>query len=105
MDEYVCVTMTARAGEAAPAFGQRLTAFWTHLLRSRPEEYARVYAETSRFGTEGGRITRQYFVGAEVISTLASEWAAAGLDHDPIDADELFSKYEATPPDWFQIPH
>jgi hypothetical protein len=31
--------------------------------------------------------------------------AAAGIEYDPIDPDDLYSKYEATPPQWFQIPH
>ena len=36
---------------------------------------------------------------------LESELAAAGLDHEPIDRDDLYSKYEASPPEWMQIEH
>lgn len=104
MDEYVCVTLRSRPGEAADAFGKRLIEFWTGMLRRWPDEYERVYAETSRFATDGDRVTRQYMVGTDVAELLATELAAAGIDHDPIDADDTYSKYEATPPEWFQIP-
>ena len=50
-------------------------------------------------------MTRQYLVGVEVADVLATELIGAGIDHDPIDADDLYSKYEAAPPEWFQIPH
>ena len=105
VDEYACVTVRSRPGEAADDFNKRLIVFWSHVLRSRPDEYERVYAETTRFVPAGDRLTRQYMIGADVADVLAAELTAAGVEHDPIDPDDLYSKYEATPPDWFQIPH
>ena len=105
MDDYVCVTVRSRSGELADGFNKRLIDFWTALLRARKDEYERVYAETTRFAEDGDRVTRQYLVGVEVAGVLANELTSAGIDHDPIDVDDLYSKYEAAPPDWFQIPH
>ena len=105
MDEYVCVTVKSRPGEGAGEFHKRLVAFWSHVLRSRKDEYEQVYAETTRFEATGDRATRQYMIGTAVVDVLVAEMDKAGIDHDPVDADDLYSKYEATPPDWFQIPH
>lgn len=105
MDEYVVVTVRSGPGEPADAFIKRLIGFWSGMLRTRKDEYERVYAETSRFGSEEDRITRQYMVGSDVAALLAEELASAGIEHDPIDPDDLYSKFEATPPEWFQIPH
>ena len=105
MDEYLILTVKSRAGEAADQFNVRLIAFWSHFLRTLPDEYERVYAETTRFEAAGDKVTRQYMVGADVADTVIGQLAAAGVEHDPIDPDDLYSKYEATPPQWFQIPH
>jgi hypothetical protein len=105
VDEYLILTVKARAGETADLFNGRLIEFWTHFLRTRPDDYERVYAETTRFETAGGRVTRQYMVGADAADTVVGQLAAAGIEYDPIDPDDLYSKYEATPPQWFQIPH
>ena len=105
MDEYVCVTVKSRPREGPDEFHKRLIALWSRVIRSRPEEYAQVYAETTRFESAGDRVTRQYMIGADVAEVLVTELDGAGIDHDPIDPDDLYSKFEATPPDWFQIPH
>jgi hypothetical protein len=105
LDEYVCVTVCSRANEASDAFNKRLIDFWTTMIRTRPEEYAQVYAETARFQPRDGLTSRQYLVELSVAETLATELTSAGIAHDPIDLDEIYSKYEATPPEWFQIPH
>src|SRR4051812_21359658 len=105
LDEYMCLTVRSRPGEPADGFNKRLIDFWSGMLRRRKAEYEQVYAETTRFGTDGGRVTRQYLVAAAAADTVAGELAAAGIDHDPVDPDDLYSKFEATPPDWFQIPH
>lgn len=105
MDEYVCVTVRSRPGEPADEFNKRLIAFWSDMLRGRKDEYDRVYAETTKFAPAGDRLTRQYMVGAEVADIVVGELTAAGIDHDAVDPDDVYSKYEATPPDWFQIPH
>jgi hypothetical protein len=105
VDEYVSLTVKSRPGEGADELNKRLINFWSHVLRTRPDEYLRVYAETTRFEPSGDRLTRQYLIGAEVADIVTAELAAAGIDHDPVDPDDLYSKYEATPPQWFQIPH
>jgi hypothetical protein len=105
VDEYVIVTATGRAGEAEAGFKARLTAFWTHVLRTRPDDYEQVYAEASRFGRAGGRVGRQYMVGVDAVDAILAELTAAGLGHEPVDRDDLYSKYEATSPDWFQLDH
>jgi hypothetical protein len=50
-------------------------------------------------------MTRQYLVEAEVIDLLERELAAVGLAHEPLDRDEVYSKYEAAPPEWMWIEH
>jgi hypothetical protein len=103
--EYVCLTAVAAAGESEAAFKARLTAFWTHLLRTNPDQYERVYAEATRFGVDGGRATRQYLVEAGAAGAVTAELAAAGVEFVPVDPDDTYTKYEATSPDWFQLDH
>jgi len=105
VDDYVCVTVCSQPGEAEADFAARLSRFWTHMLRARPDEFERVYAETTKFERHGDRLARQYLAELGVADLLEQELAAAGLQHQPIDRDDLYSKYEASPPDWMQIEH
>jgi hypothetical protein len=105
VDEFVCLTVKSRPGEGADSFQKRLIVFWSHVLRTRPDEYAQVHAETTRFEPTGDILTRQYMIAAGVVGVVAQELEQVEIDHDPIDPDDLYSKFEATPPDWFQIPH
>jgi hypothetical protein len=105
LTEYVCVTVLAPPGELEAAFKARLAAFWTHMLRNRPDDYIRVYAEASRFGLADGRISRQYLVEADAADAVTAELIANGIAFSPVDMDDAYTKYEATSPDWFQIPH
>jgi hypothetical protein len=105
MHEYLLLTLVGNPGEPEPDFKARLTAFWTHMLRNRPDDYERVYAEATAFGSANGRPTRQYFVEAAAVEALTAELTAAGLGFEPVDPDEEYSKYEASSPDWFQIEH
>lgn len=105
MSEHTVVTVRSRSGEGPDAFGKRLTAFWSDMIRTRKTDYERVYAETTRFEPAGDRVTRQYMIEASIAELLADELTRAGIDHDPINPDDVYSKYEATPPEWFQIPH
>jgi len=105
MNELVCVTLVGRLDEAEKLFQGRLSTFWTHMLRNFPDDYEQIYAEASRAGTCEGRITRQYMVAVDGLETLTTELAGAGIDHEPIDADDTYTKYEAVSPDWFQIDH
>ena len=105
MDEYVCITVLSRPGEDQGDFASRLSRFWTHMLRSRKPDFEKVYAETTTFEEAGGRWSRQYLAELGVADVVEAELRGAGLDFEPIDRDELFSRYEAVPPDWMQIEH
>jgi hypothetical protein len=105
VDEYVILTVTGQPGEGEAAFKTRLSAFWTRVLRGRPDDYEGVYAEATRYGRDGECLTRQYFVAADRIEAILAELDAAGVRHAPVDRDDLYSKYEATSPDWFQLDH
>src|SRR5437764_11788894 len=98
MDEFVCLTVVSTAGEAQADFAARLSRLWTHMLRTRKDDFERVYAETTAFERTGDRLTRQYLAEAGVRAVLAAELAAAGVEHEPIDPDDLYPKYEAAPP-------
>ncbi|MSR55600.1 MAG: hypothetical protein EXS09_20300 [Gemmataceae bacterium] len=105
MEEFARLTVISRKNEAEVDFKKRLIDFWTRMLRLWPAEYKRVYAEMARFDVQADRLARQYFVGSEICNLLREELSSVLIDFLPIDVDDLFSKYEATPPEWFQIPH
>lgn len=105
MDEFVCLTVSAEPGESEAAFKARLTAFWTHMLRTRPDDYERVYAEAKAFETIGGRVSRQYMVEPDAADVLERELAGMKLGFEPVDRDDTYSKAEASSSEWFQIPH
>lgn len=105
MDEFVCLTLLAKPGESEAAFKARLVAFWTHLLRTRPDDYEAVYSEAVAFEDEAGRVARRYMIAPAAGAVLAAELTAAGLDHLPVDVDDLYSKAEASSREWFQIDH
>ena len=103
MTEYLCLTLVAHAGESEAAFKSRLTAFWTHLLRTQPDTYEAVFAEAKEFETSNGCVSRAYMVGADAAEVVASALAANGLATLPLDPDDTYSKYEASGSEWFQI--
>ena len=103
--EYLCLTLTAKAGESEAAFASRLTAAWTHLLRTAPDTYEAVYAEAKAFEAVGGRVSRAYMVEAEAALAIVAALAMQGLAVQTPDADDVYSKYEASGSEWFQIPH
>jgi hypothetical protein len=105
VDEYVCLTVWSRQGESERDFAARLTRFWTHLLRTRADDYAKVYAEARVFEADGNRLTRQYLAEAAVADCLEVELSAADLHFEPIDRHELYSKFEAVASEWMQILH
>jgi hypothetical protein len=104
-DEYLCLTLLANAGESEAAFKSRLTAAWTHLLRTAPDTYKAVYAEAKEFETTGARVSRAYVVEAEAAEAVVAALATQGVTAQPIDTDDTYSKYEASGSEWFQIPH
>lgn len=105
MTDYLCLTLLAAPDESEAAFKARLSAFWTHLLRNKPDDYEKVYAEATRFGRTQGRVSRQYMVEVDAIDAVTGELTANGITFAPVDRDDTYSKYEATSPDWFQIEH
>jgi hypothetical protein len=72
VDEYVCLTVVGTPGEPEAGFKSRLVAFWTHLLRTRPDDYEKVYSEATEFEDEGGRPARRYMVEPGVVPVLTT---------------------------------
>jgi hypothetical protein len=105
MDDYVCITVVSRPGEGQGEFAARLSQFWTQMLRQRKSDFEKVYAETTTFEESQGCWSRQYLAQMAVVNLLEGELKAAGVDFEPIDREELFSKYEAVPPEWMQVEH
>lgn len=105
MTEYLCLNLLANPSETESAFKARLATFWTHMLRNKPDDYEKVYAEATRFTAVDGRVSREYMVEAEAVAVLISELTAGGIAMAPVDVDDIYTKYEATSPDWFQIEH
>jgi len=105
MDEYVCITVLSQPGENQADFSARLSRFWTHMLRNRKPDFEKVYAETTQFTAHEGRLSRQYLAQLDVADIIETEMRAAGIDFEPVSRDDIYSRYEATPPDWMQIEH
>ncbi len=105
MDDYLCLTLLANPGEPEPAFKLRLVEFWTHMLRTKPDDYEGVYAEARAFDTERGRTCRRYMVDVGAMPAVTAELRATGMAFTDVDADDTYSKAEASSSEWFQIPH
>jgi hypothetical protein len=105
VDEYVCITVLSAPGEGPSDFSARLSRFWTHMLRNYKTDFEKVYAEKAAFDQKADRLTRQYLALDDVVALLEAEFANAGVDHEPVDRDDTYSKYEAAPPEWMQIEH
>ena len=103
--DYLCLTLLATASESEAAFKGRLTAFWSHLIRTQPTAYAAVYAEATHFGTSDGKVSRQYMVAADAADAVCESLAAHGVEALPPDPDDTYTKYEASGSEWFQIAH
>lgn len=104
-EDYLSLVVCSHVGEGEAAFKTRLSQFWTHMLRNHPADFEKVYAETVAFGRHGDSLSRQYLVEADAMDAIERELGAAGVAHEPIDRDDTYSKYEATPPDWMWIEH
>jgi hypothetical protein len=105
MDEYLCLTLVGHPGEDEPAFKSRLTAFWTLLLRGQPDVYDAVFAEAKAFGVEGGRVSRAYMIEVSAAPAVRAAATAAGVAALELDEDDVYTKYEASGSDWFQLAH
>lgn len=105
MNDYLCLTVLSKPGESQPDFSTRLSRFWTHMLRNFKTNFEKVYAETCRFEPAGDCLSRKYLFEETVLERLEAELPSAGIDFEPIDRDDVYSKYEASPPEWMQIDH
>jgi len=103
--EYLCLTLLANPGESEAAFRSRLTAFWTHLLRTQPNTYTAVYAEAKAFEKTNDRVSRAYMVQVDAVEAVADALEQNGVTALPLDHHDTYSKYEASGSEWFQIPH
>lgn len=104
-DEYLCLTVLSQTNESEADFKRRLSGFWTHMVRNHPDDYERVYAEAVEFEQEGDRLSRRYLIESVVQKDLTAQLNAQKIDFTPIDEDDVYSKFEATPPEWFWIEH
>ncbi len=105
MTDYLCLTLVANASESEAAFKARLTAFWTHLLRTQKAIYDAVFAEAKDFDAANGCVSRSYMVEADAAEAVIDALAVSGITTLPLDPDDTYSKYEASGSEWFQIPH
>lgn len=105
MKEYILVTVCSKKEESENTFSQRLSLFWTQMLRQNPEEFEKVYAECSEFENHTGILSRKYAILPELASPLKTKLLNEGFDALEIDIDDFYSPYEITAPDWMQIEH
>jgi hypothetical protein len=105
VDDYLCLTLLGHPGEPESAFKTRLSEFWTDLCRGNPELFEKVYAEKVAFESHAGRPGRTYLIEARAAADLEPALRMSGMSHLPIEPDDVYSKYEAAPPEWFWIEH
>jgi len=105
MDEYLMLSVLSAPGESKETFSRRLSTFWTQILRQYPEDFEKVFAETTSFELHGNQLERQYLIEPDVLDLLEKELSTAGIGLKPVDPDEIFSRYEAVSPQWMQIEH
>ncbi len=105
MDDYLCITLLSRPNESEAEFNSRLSDLWTHMLRHHETDFEKVYAEMVAFEKHETRLGRKYLVELEVKKILETQLETQGIEYEPIDVADLYSKYEATPPEWFWIEH
>ena len=105
MDEYARIVLISRENEPSENFNRRLIALWSYMLRAHPGQYEKVYAESAAIDEVGTRLHREYLVAAEILAEIEKALAIHEMAYEPIDADDLYSKFEAAPPNWFLVPH
>ena len=105
MEEYLCITILSAPGESEAEFSARLSRFWTHMLRTRKDDFEKVLAESNETEEIDDVFSRQYLFEEEVQGILERELEQFGLDFDPVDPEETYTRYEAAPPEWMQIEH
>ncbi len=105
MKEYILITVCSEKDENGNTFSQRLSLFWTQMLRQSPEEFEKVYAESSEFENQAGVLKRKYAILPELTEFLKNKFLSERLNVLDIDIDDFYSPYELTAPDWMQIEH
>jgi hypothetical protein len=103
MNEFLCLTLLSQPGESQAAFQTRLYGYWTHILRSHPDEYEKVYSEAVKFETEGDQFARKYMIEESVVDLLLKEAKAHSVAYHEVDRDDWYSQAEASSSEWFQI--
>lgn len=105
MEELICITILSNTNESEQDFSARLSRFWTHMLRTYKEDFEKVFAERSEFEEEDGILARDYLMEEEIVTLVERELQQAGLDYEPVDEEEKYTRYEAAPPEWMHIEH
>ena len=105
MDRYLCLTIRSRAGESEAAFKTRLAGFWTYMIRSKPDDYEKVYSESVKFEREEAALLRQYMFEIEALTVLNEALQLNGIEFDEVDESDTYNTAEASSSEWFQIPH
>lgn len=105
MEEFVAVEVLGKVGETEATFGQRLTAFWSEILREIPEEFEKVYAETIVFENEGDKPLRRYAIEADGVDIFVDKIRQGGFEVTPPSDDDVYTKYELPATEWWQIEH
>jgi hypothetical protein len=105
LEEYLCFTVLSKLHESQASFSARLSQFWTHMLRNFQAQFEMVYAEKCAFESKGDQLARLYLTEEPVADLLEKEMSRHGIDHEPLNRDDLYSKYEAVAPEWMQIEH
>ena len=105
MDMFQGIELAGLPNESESLFSTRLSRFWTGILRLYPEQFEAVYAESSEFGRNDNRPTRQYAVEFAVVLFLQEQLEKVGIELLPVDPDNTYTRHEAVAPDWWQIEH
>jgi len=105
VNDYLCITVQSQPGESQDAFKTRLSSLWSKMLREDQDQFEKVLAETVSFEQKNSRWTRQYLVEETVADEVERRLLESGVDFEPVDRDDKYSKYEAAPPEWMQIDH
>lgn len=105
MEEFVCISVWGKPGEEELSLKQRLTHFWTGILREIPDEFEKVYAESIEFEKEGAKTCRRYAIEPDVVDLFVGKLAGSGFEVSPYGDDDIYTKHELPATEWWQIEH
>ena len=75
------------------------------MVRNFPDDFEKVYAESTSFEQVNDVLHRKYLIETEVTAKIISRLKDNNFICSEVDFADIYSKYEATPPDWFWIEH